>query len=511
MSEAPARLDVRGLSKTFGITKVLVDVVLSVQAGEIHGLAGQNGSGKSTLVKVVTGFHQMDAGGEFFVDGHAMRQPVRWREVHAAGVSVVHQDLGLLDQLTIAENVCIGGFPTSYGRIDRKERDRLAAETLARLGVDLDPRALVGGLTAPERAEVAIGRAMRDQTSGSGLVILDESTRPLSGGDLTRIHSLLRRIAASGSSVLMISHNLPELLHITDRLTILRDGKTAGIGLVTKDLTEQDVARTMLGAAVADAPPRSSSHDCPTAPAMTVTGLAGPRVRAVDFRVAAGEVLGLTGLPGSGYEDIPYLLTGAQPAEGGRLEIRGKTLDLHKATVAGCLRAGLVLVPERRDRDGLAFDQSVQDNITLPALAHRGKPWFVARRWQHAEAEKATDTLDIRPRDPLLLVKQLSGGNQQKVLLAKWMALAPAVMVLHEPTQAVDIGARQDILRSMQRAADTGVSVLLVSSEPEDLAAACDRVLVYGETGLVEATALTPDAIVEQIYAGTQATAGSSA
>ena len=159
----------------------------------------------------------------------------------------------------------------------------------------------------------------------------------------------------------------------------------------------------------------------------------------------------------------------------------------------------------------------MQDNITLPALKHKGKPWFVARGWQQSEAARATETLGIRPRDPLLLVKQLSGGNQQKVLLAKWMALAPAVMVLHEPTQAVDVGARQDILRAVQRAADSGVSVLLVSSEPEDLAAACDRVLVYGEGGLHEAAALTPDAIVEQIYAGTagtpstQATAGSSA
>ena len=233
------------------------------------------------------------------------------------GVSVVHQDLGLLDELTIAENVCIGGFPTSYGRIDRKRRDALAAETLARLGVDVDPRALVGGLTAPERAEVAIARAMRDQTSGAGLVILDESTRALGGSDLSRIHGLLRRIAASGSAVLMISHNLPELLTVTDRLTILRDGKTAGVGLVTEGLTEQDVARYMLGAAVADAPPRSSTHDRPTAPALTVMGLTGPRVPALDFEVAAGEVLGLTGLPGSGYEDIPYLLTGAQPAAGG--------------------------------------------------------------------------------------------------------------------------------------------------------------------------------------------------
>ncbi len=512
MADITPRLEVTGLNKTFGTTKVLSEVDLIVLPGEIHGLAGQNGSGKSTLIKIVTGFHQPDPGSTFRVDGVSMHQPVRWREVHAAGVSVVHQDLGLLDQLTVAENVCIGGFPTSrfLGRIDRGRRDELATRTLARLGVDLDPHRPVGGLTAPERAEVAIARAMRDETAGAGLVILDESTRPLTGGDLLRVHAVLRRIATSGSSVMMISHNLPELLAVTDRITILRDGRVVGAGLPSQKLTEQDIARSMLGAAVADAAARSTTREPPLRTAVTVRGLRGPRIPAVDFSVAGGEVLGLTGLPGSGFEDIPYLLTGAQRATAGRLEVDKHVVDLSKASVAQCIRAGVVLVPERRDRDGLAFELSVRDNISLPALGRRGKPWFVARRWQQEDAEAATRTLGIRPRDPLLLVKQLSGGNQQKVLLAKWLTLGPTLMVLHEPTQAVDIGARQDILASVQRVADTGASVLLVSSEPEDLASACDRVLVCGEGGLVEVETLTPDAILEHIYADEPMAAGSS-
>jgi ribose transport system ATP-binding protein len=520
----PARLSVRSLDKTFGTAQVLTDVELTVRPGEVHGLAGQNGSGKSTLIKIVTGLYTPDPGAEFEVDGQPVRLPVRWPEVHAAGISVVHQDLGLLDQLTVAENICIGGYPTTrLGRIDRHRRDDLAARTLDRLGVPLAPGQLVGTLTAAQRAEVAIARAMRDHTPGSGLVILDESTRALSGADLEHIHQLLRRIAADGSSALMVSHSLPELIAVADRITVLRDGRVAGAGLPTAGLSEQDLARRMLGSTVEAVAPRdhsatpiaptsSDTSDTTTSPAaaVTVTGLSGPRLTEVSFTVAPGEILGVTGLPGSGYEQLPYLLTGAQPATGGQLATRAGQVALARGSVAACLRAGVVLVPERRDRDGLAFELNVRDNISLPKLTRLGRPWFVARRWQQDDADTAVRTLDIRPSNPSILVKQLSGGNQQKVLLAKWLNAGPALLVLHEPTQAVDIGARTDILHSLQRAADTGVAVLLVSSEPEDLMATCDRILVYGhQVGLRPAQATTPEQLIEEIYATNEATAGS--
>jgi ribose transport system ATP-binding protein len=502
-SEAP-RLEVRSLGKTFGTVQVLTDVELTVAAGEVHGLAGQNGSGKSTLIKILTGLYTPDPGADYRVNGAPMRLPVRWPEVHAAGVSVVHQDLGLLDQLSVAENICVGGFPTTgpIRRIDRKQRDDLAARTLQRLGVEIEPSALVGSLSAPERAEVAIARAMRDHTAGTGLIILDESTRALSGDDLIRVHAMLRRITADGSAAIMVSHNLTELMAVTDRMTILRDGLLAGAGLPTRDLTEADIARRMLGGQLQETAAGATGARPAVAPSITVSALAGRQARNVEFALAAGEILGITGLPGNGYEEIPYLLTGARTATSGAIRTTTHTVDLTRGGVAACLRAGVVLVPERRERDGLAFGLSMRDNISLPGLRHRGRPWFVSKAWQVSEAESAIDTLDIKPRTPLTLIKELSGGNQQKVLLAKWLTMGPKVLVLHEPTQAVDVGARRDILHALRRAADSGVAVVLASSEAEDLAAACDRVLIYSPTtGLRQAANATPDALISQIYA----------
>lgn len=499
----PPRLAIRSLNKTFGPVQVLHDVELSVQPGEVHGLAGQNGSGKSTLIKILTGVYAPDAGASYEVDGKPVRLPVRWPEVRAAGITVVHQDLGLLDQLTVAENVCVGGFPTSplTGRIDRARRDRLTAHTLERLGVDLHPHTLVGALSAPERAEVAIARAMRDHAPGAGLIILDESTRALAGDDLRRIHAMLRRITADGSSAVLISHNLTEIMEVTDRLTILRDGRLVGSGLITAELSEEEIARRMLGNALAVTEARSVTRAARPEPTVAVDNVSGRRARNVSFTLGPGEIVGITGLPGNGYEDIPYLLAGAVPATSGTLRTRNGVVDLCKAGVSACIRAGVVLVPERRDRDGLAFEMSMRDNIALPNLTRRGKPWFVARKWQRDSAENAVGALGIRPNLPTILVKQLSGGNQQKVLLAKWLSLGPSVLVLHEPTQAVDVGARQDILSALRRAADGGMAVVLVSSEPEDLSAACDRVLIYkGDGLLVESEAATPDLLIEQIY-----------
>jgi ribose transport system ATP-binding protein len=514
MSSRPARLQVCALNKTFGSVQVLTNVELTVLAGEVHGLAGQNGSGKSTLIKILTGLYSPDPGASYCVDGQAIRLPVRWSEVRTAGISVVHQDLGLLDQLTVAENICVGGFPTARitGRIDRSKRDDLAARTLERLGVELEPSALVASLNAPERAEVAIARAMRDHAAGAGLIILDESTRALSGGDLARVHAMLRRLAEEGSAALLISHNLTELIAVTDRTTILRDGRVVGSGLPTNELSEEKIARRMLGSDLSPTVARATTSEVTRPPTICVMGLAGKQVHGVQFSLAGGEIVGITGLPGNGYEEIPYLLTGAQAATAGTISTPAGTVDLTRASVATCLRAGVVLVPERRDRDGLAFELSVCDNISLPQLWRRGRPWFVGRSWQREDAEAAVDELGIRPRTPSILVKQLSGGNQQKVLLAKWLTTGPTVLVLHEPTQAVDVGARQDILRALRRAADSGVAIVLVSSETEDLAAACDRVLIYSpRTGAVEAGSRTPDGLIDQIYAADHESAGSPA
>lgn len=497
------RLEARGLSKTYGQARVLDDARLSIGPGEIHALVGQNGSGKSTLVKILTGYHAPDPGGSIAVDGHVLALPVRWAEASAAGVSVVHQDLGLLDHLSVAENIGVGGYIRSgvSRKIDWTAQVGVARRVLDRLDVPIDPRTPVAGLSAMRRAEVAIARALRDSVPGGGLVVLDEATRALPRGELARLHDLLRRVVADGASILMVSHNLEEVLRLADKVTVLRDGRVVAPGLPVKGLTEHDIARHMLGRAVEAVGRVSTSVDKDAPVLAEVTGLRAAGLRDISFAVRRGEVVGLTGLPGTGFELVPRLVTGALPATAGTLSTPRESVDLTRADVAACLAAGVALVPEKRIFEGLALELSIRDNIALPNLRRRGKSWFVGRNWQDATAREAIAALGVRARSAKMLTKELSGGNQQKVLLAKWLSVAPSVLVLHEPTQAVDVGARVDILRTIRRTAAEGVGVLLTSLEPSDLVEACDRILVLGRDGdLHELRTSEPDDVLEAIY-----------
>ncbi|MFW5470197.1 sugar ABC transporter ATP-binding protein [Knoellia sp. CPCC 206435] len=503
------RLEARSLSKTFGSTVVLTDVDLDVAPGEIHALIGQNGSGKSTLVKILTGYHEPDAGGTLLVDGQELNLPVRWSEAADAGVSVVHQDLGLLDQLSVSENIGIGGFAQHRlsRKIDWEAQDAIATRALGRLDVPVSPRAPVGPLNAMRRAEVAIARALRDQRPGEGLVILDEATRSLPREELQRFHGLLRRVVADGTSILMVSHNLAEVLQLADRVTVLRDGAVAAAGIATEGLTEHDLARHMLGKAIetlvrTERPPRSSEV------AARVDGLRLPGSKDLSFEVRRGEVVGLTGLPGSGFEAVAQLITGGLRPGAGVLTTAAGRVDLAQSDVATCMALGAALVPEKRILEGLAVELSIRDNIAVPSLRRRGRPWHVGRRWQEEQARSSISRLGIRTRSPQMLVKELSGGNQQKVLFAKWLSVEPDLLVLHEPTQAVDVGARVDILRAITETAQRGVGVLLVSIEPSDLTEVCDRILVHGHDGLREISTEDPDEVLHAIYAESALTSG---
>lgn len=496
------RLDAGNVSKTFGPNTVLHDAGLVVRPGEIHALVGQNGSGKSTLVKILTGYHAPDPGAHVEVDGVPLSLPIHWDSARAAGVSVVHQDLGLLDDLSVAENIGVGGFRRSrwLRRIDWKAHDQIAEEVLTRLGLPVSPRDQVGVLPASHRAGVAIARALRDAVPGEGLMILDEATRSLPREDLAHFHRLLRRVVDSGTSVLIVSHNLEEVLTLSDRVTVLRDGRVAGEGLETATLNEAALARLMLGKSV-DTVVRGQRRVV-GAPAATVDGLVLDGHEPLSFTVRAGEVVGLTGLPGTGFEKVPALIAGAARARAGLLTTPAGRVDLTKAHVGACLAAGVALVPERRDRDGLAGELSVRDNLALPNIHRKGKPWFVSRAWQEQLADGAIQRMGIKTRSAGDLVKELSGGNQQKVLFAKWLAVEPLLLVLHEPTQAVDVGARADLLRAVRDAADAGTGVLLVSTEPSDLVEACDRVLVIRRgRPSQELTTDDPDVVLDAIYA----------
>ncbi len=499
--EATPRLTVSNVSKTFNTNRVLSGLNMVIQPGEIHGLVGENGSGKSTLVKILTGYHECDDGASIEVDGRPVSVPVQWDEIHRAGVSVVHQDFGLIDHLSVAENISVGGFERSrlVRKISWRRQYEIAEDSLARIKSTVAPSALVGSLPESQRAAVAMARAIRDLPHGSGLIILDESTRSLNREELIEFYEALGLEVAKGMSVLLVSHGLLEVMLVTNRVTVLRDGVATGESLRTNDLSEQRIARLMLGRNISQIE-RSPSPAVST-PAVEVRHLSGDAVHALDFSIGQGEIVGITGLSGVGFESIPYLLSGARPASSGSITIDGRTLELVGSSVRACAKAGVALLPERRDRDGLAFEATIRDNIALPTVGRRGRWWFLGHKWQAEMARESTERFGIRPPDPSLLIRQLSGGNQQKVLLAKWLTVGPRFLILHEPTQAVDVGARQDILRQIQLVASSGVSVLIVTVEILDLTEVCDRILVYAPSGsLSESPSRTPDDILDLVY-----------
>ncbi len=496
------RLRLLDVAKHFGPTRALDKVNLTIAPGEIHGLIGQNGSGKSTLVKLMAGYHQPERGSAMEVDGAAVPLPPGPRDLLTAGISFVHQDLGLLDHLSVAENICVGNYQASrvLRRISIDKQAALAKATLDRLGVALPPRALVGSLSPAERAFVAIARALLRQQPGRGVVLLDEATRALPAESLADVHRVLRRIAADGGAVLMVSHNLEEVLSVAHNVTVLRDGQVVGESTPTNRLDEATLARRMLGFELGTA--RSRTRPAMAAPRVVVSGLTGGAVTDVDLVVGPGEIVGLTGVPGAGYEDVPYLLAGTRRSVAGSLTIDGRRHDLTSASIRDLKKCGVALVPERRERDGLAMGMSVADNITLPRLSEKGRRTFAGIAWRAEEARSVIERLGVRPADPQLLARQLSGGNQQKVALGKWLQGSPQLLLLHEPTQGVDVGARTDILDALVAAAESGVSIVLASLEAADLAAICDRVVVFAGGAVVETvTTDRRDRIIDAIYA----------
>jgi len=417
---------------------------------------------------------------------------------------VVHQDLGLIDDFTVVENMRVGLF--RVGRLSRAIRWRqereLARVSLASLGAAIDPDARVGELAPAQRAEVAIARALQHHEPGRGVIMFDESTRALPPEPRRHFHSLLGDIVARGGSVLLVSHQLEEVLEHTHRVTVLRDGRVVAGGVQTGELSEHELIRLMLGHELRRQPHRRRTGAAEAAPAAQVEGVAGEVLAAASLTVGAGEVVGVTGLLGSGFEELPYLLAGARRARSGTLSIAGRVIDLASASVRQLLDAGVALVPERRDRDGLAFSESVVDNLTLPRVRARSRGPLLSRSWQQEEASRVVRELGLRPPDPRMLVGQLSGGNQQKVLLGKWLCGHPKLLLLHEPTQGVDVGARSDLEQAIGRAAEAGTGVVLASLDSSELAALCDRVIVTREGRIhTELTgALTPERVIDAVY-----------
>nr|WP_274637154.1 sugar ABC transporter ATP-binding protein [Microbacterium bovistercoris] len=506
-SAPPARLEVHDVTVTFGSNRVLRDVALEVRPGEIHGLIGQNGSGKSTLAKVLTGLYTPDPGARVLVDSEPLRLPVRPAESRAAGVAVVHQSLGLIDRMSVIENLRMGRLRArGLGRRIDWKRERAEAETVFdRLGRRVPFDVPVGALREEERATVAIARALQDATPGHGLIIFDESTRALGRRALEHFFAILDEIVATGTSVLLITHRLEEIIDAADRVTILRDGRVVESGREVAGMSEATLTTMMLGRGLVDLSSQGTAPAAASGSPVVVEHLAGLGVADLDLHVAAGEVLGLTGIAGSGYDDVPYLLSGASPAADGTITMRGTAVAARQLSPASAVAAGIALVPEGREHAGLAGSLSVAENAAFPQTSRSRRALLP----YSAKDEKALvtgwiDQLDVRPPDPKSLVKNLSGGNAQKVLLAKWLATDPELLLLHEPTQAVDVGARHTIVAAIRKAASAGRAVIVAGSDENELSMLCDRILVFADGRVRDELTgrQSPDDIVAAIYAG---------
>ncbi len=503
-AEAPV-VALRGLSKSFGGARALDGVDLTVRRGEIHGLLGENGSGKSTLIKVLAGFHTPDEG-TLEINGDPIPLPLAPGQFSTLGLSFVHQDLGLLRDLTVLENLRMVDFAQSRSwRIEWRKERRLAREVFAEFGLQLDPDRLVNELSETDRALLAIVRATEDikRATGAdrrGLLVLDEPTVFLPREGVERLFAITRSIVANHASVLFVGHDLDEIREITDHVTVLRDGRVHG-SVVTAAATESDLVEMIIGRRLAqlelDRPDTASHGVCASAADIT-----SAKVRGISFDVREGEVLGLTGLLGSGFDELPYLMFGAQPCARGQLTTRDAIYDLRAMTPQRALAAGMALIPADRQRDGSVGALPIGENVMLRVL-DRYRPMSLRLRKMNRTAVELLERYDVRPTDPELVYQSLSGGNQQKALLAKWMQTSPRMMLLHEPTQGVDVGAREHIFRTLSAAAENGMSIVCASSDYDQLATICDRVLVIGNGRVVrELTGgeVAKDRIAEQVY-----------
>lgn len=498
------------LSKKFDGVLVLDDVSMSIEAGEIHGLLGENGSGKSTLIKILAGYYAPESDGELYVAGAKVRLPLRPGQPQELGMAFVHQDLALIPSLSVVENLRVGELASSQWKWHiswRKERHR-AAQTFSSYGVRLDPAEKVGNLSQVQRALLAIVRAVEtmrqhrgDANAAHGLLVLDEPTVFLPKEGKDQLFELVRDIVTQGDSVLFVSHILDEVLELTDRVTVLRDGRLQGT-VDTHTVTEQSLVKMIIGRELESL--RASHDERPPLDLMLrVSELTGGALDHVSLDLHRGEVLGLTGLIGSGFEEVPYFVVGARQADYGTLEFENCEYDLRTLRPGAALKLGLALVPANRQRDGSVGSLTVCDNIMLQVLAQYYRSLRLNRTEMLRDSRGLLDQFDVRPREPLIAYSSLSGGNQQKALMAKWLQVNPSVLVLHEPTQGVDVGARQQIFEMIRGVADSGTTVLCASADHEQLESICHRVLIFGRGKVMQqlvGNEITKDRLTEQSF-----------
>ncbi|MBS1861409.1 MAG: sugar ABC transporter ATP-binding protein [Actinobacteria bacterium] len=494
-------LSARKMSKQFGPRKVLRDVDLDLRGGEVHGLLGQNGSGKSTLVKILAGYHAPEPGAELEIGGQAVDLPLSAGDAVEHGLAVVHQDLALAPSLSILENLRIGRYQTKAGwRIPWRDEARRARAALSSFGLDVSPYKSVEDLREVERAIVAIVRAL-EQLEGvdEGALILDEPTAYLPRDGVEHLFAAIHEVTGRGFGVLLVTHRLEEVTALADRVTVLRNGARVATAEVS-GLDEDGLVELIVGRALEELFP--PAHHPESEVVLEVEDLQGSDLTApFSLQVRRSEIVGLTGLVGTGYERALYMMAGAERASAGKLRLGGATHDAARLDPRRALAAGLALLPANRLVNGGAGEATLTENVTLPTL-----PSFVSKtRLQKAKERRATHALlrdfSVEPPNPDLPLASLSGGNQQKALMAKWFSTGPQALLMHEPTQGVDVGARRQLFRRIRDLAEEGTPVVMASAEYGELAQMCDRVFVFRDGRVVSVLSgndLTEDRIVQQ-------------
>lgn len=469
-------LRIERLSKTFPATRALIGVSLHARRGEVLALLGHNGSGKSTLIKVLSGFHQPDPGFAATVDGHALELGDAIAAT-ASGLRFVHQDLGLIRELNAVDNVALTvGYTRRGRRIDQSQQVERTVRLLGRFGVHLDVTRPLTDASPVELSCIAIARSLWDWEDGPRVLILDEPTAALPEREVERLLSVVREVKSQGHVVVYVSHRMDEVMSIADRAMVLREGRVVCPETPAAELSRDQLAELIAGHELERSQVVRHQQRGPHT-VVEIRGLRGREVKGVDLLIGKGEVIGVAGLAGSGRDELPYLVAGARPSVSeGPWHVDGQ--DVPAPDAAGAARLGIRFVPPQRDREGLIAEFSVRENLTLAALPQLARRRVVSMRVERAEARRWLTTAGISQDVLDWPITQLSGGNRQRVLLARYLNTEPVLLVLSEPTAGVDVAARQALYDLLRERAKAGLAILLASSDAEDLVSLADRILV---------------------------------
>jgi ribose transport system ATP-binding protein len=476
-TSAPLALEASNVSKTFGGTAALTAFDFTVAPGEVHALLGENGSGKSTFIKILSGYHRPDPGARITVGGQPLDVGAA-QSARTLGCRFVHQDLGLVDSETILDNLSFNsGYPTRFATIRPKVAREHARRCLAAVGLDIDPRTPLGELSMATKTAVAIARALRtDEATPPRLLVLDEPTATLPAAEVQQLLAVVRNTAASGVGVVYVTHRIDEIFEIAGRVSVLRDGRRVATRRVG-ELDHGTLVNLLVGSEIELITPASEPRPAHAVAVLEVDNLTGPDLAGVSFRAYPGEILGLAGITGSGRESTLGAVFGAEERPGGTVRVSGRPVRPMRPDDA--MAAGIAYMPADRAGRGSVMDLTVRENLTLTDLKPYWRRALLRLRAEAVEVKAWSEDLDIRPRGSYdRTLSSLSGGNQQKVLFAKWLRRKPQVLLLDEPTQGVDIGAKALLHRQIVRAAASGVAVVVSSSDADELVALCHRVLI---------------------------------